>query len=567
MPARRSRPLRVACTLRPLRRLRVMHPLRALAMRGALALLLLAAWHGAVRAQVAAPRSAKASSQTSPFDHLGHARALAQSDSPPAPLICGRCHAMSKSGEPRPPDHAACYGKCHGAAPTKKEAAQAFASLVVAPSSSATVAPSQPAAASAASAAPSAPLPAPELSPRARTCLGCHAAEDLRARRFAMAPPPPSARITVDAAFSHQRHQRYGAPLPAAAGNAKPTAAGAACLTCHRALVEPAPAPLPPSISAPLSAAPSPSTAPAATAPSPPAAPTPTAAPMPTAATSPTTASLSTLPTAATCAASACHDGVAAFSVTERCTQCHREAPTAFYAVPRPTRRFIHRQHQAAIAATGCTSCHRLAKSGGAAGLAKSVEGAGHAACASCHAEDFGAAQPVTCGACHSSTEPWRTLRADRLPADATEFGARLDHTTHAQLPCQRCHTLDTATRQLRPSRDHASCSGAGCHQQDGGAPPRLGDCTACHAQDLVTSRDQQRRRAPWSVRQRFDHTRHQMGQDGKPAACASCHVAMTGALAALPSPPKRTCEPCHDGKTAFSVTGVGCNRCHGGVR
>jgi hypothetical protein len=30
-----------------------------------------------------------------------------------------------------------------------------------------------------------------------------------------------------------------------------------------------------------------------------------------------------------------------------------------------------------------------------------------------------------------------------------------------------------------------------------------------------------------------------------------------------IETPPKKTCAPCHDGRTAFKMTGHGCARCH----
>lgn len=331
-------------------------------------------------------------------------------------------------------------------------------------------------------------------------CERCHRA----------APPPATAaQLTVTAAFSHQRHQRYAAKQ---SGAGKGGATGeAACAPCHRELAS-------------------------------------------------ERNDGRTRPTAATCATAACHDGKAAFPITERCTQCHKEAPAGLYPVARPAGRFLHRQHAAAVASVGCQGCHRL----GSGGL--TVERAGHAACASCHAADFGAAQPVICGACHGSTEPWRPLRADRLPAETTEFGARLDHGSHAQ-PCQRCHTLDTRARQLRLPRDHSACAGGGCHQPQGGPPPALTACAECHQLELVVERDQQRRRAAWSVRQRFDHGRHRSDGSGAALACTQCHSDVSGSLDAMATPKKRSCETCHDGRAAFSVTGTGCNRCHGGPR
>lgn len=381
---------------------------------------------------------------------------------------------------------------------------------------------SVPAAPATAAAAPKTATNAASSKNAHRRCLGCHTGK-AQPGAFAMDEceschrPAGTSRaaslITVTAAFSHPSHQRYAERAEKAAGKPAPTGA-TACLSCHRALAEEE-SPAHPR------------------------------------------------PAAATCATAACHDGKAAFGITEKCTQCHREEPKAFYPVPRPTKRFDHRQHQDTVATVGCQGCHRIAAGTGAAAA---VAGADHAACASCHAEDFGAAKPVTCGACHSSTEPWRHLRADRLPPDDTEFGARLDHAKHPQ-PCERCHVLDTATRQLRPPRDHSSCTGAGCHQLSGGVAPKLSACADCHRQDLVADRDERRARAQWSVRHRFDHNRHRLAKDGSPAACTSCHTNLNGELSSMPAPAKRTCEPCHDGKTAFSVTGVSCNRCHGGVR
>jgi Cytochrome c7 and related cytochrome c len=528
-----------------------------------------------------------ARAQASGFDHAAHARALmAKGKDGAKELGCARCHPSSAGQLGKRPDHATCFGECHGALPSKKEleaapaagdeqalirartcvachraedlAARRFTvsaaplartGALASDFAEATLSHARhhPQAdclrchtvpASPPSLATTTPLAAPRATAAAaaaqrphRRCLGCHTGKG-EPGAFAMdacerCHRPPSSGgatvaakrslLTVTAAFSHQRHQRYAADQPAAA--APPPTSAAACLSCHRALAEEeSPAhPRPP---------------------------------------------------AATCATAACHDGKRAFGLTEKCTQCHREEPAAFYPVPRPTKRFDHRKHQAPLAAAGtavteCQGCHRIAAGTGAAAA---VAGADHAACASCHAEDFGAAQPTTCGACHSSTEPWRHLRADRLPPDDTEFGARMDHGKHPQ-PCQRCHVLDTATRQLRPPRDHSACTGAGCHQLAGGALPRLSECAECHRQDLVADRTRQRARAPWSVRHRFDHARHRLAKDGSPAACTSCHTQLLGSLSSMAVPTKSACEPCHDGTTAFSVTGVSCNRCHGGVR
>ncbi len=269
-----------------------------------------------------------------------------------------------------------------------------------------------------------------------------------------------------------------------------------------------------------------------------------------------------TPPTAMQCATGGCHDGPRAFSITERCTSCHTTAPRTRFDVARPDARFSHDAHASRLALDDCAACHGLD------GRGEPVAG-GHAACASCHAADFGAAQPTICGACHGSTEPWRALVVDRLPASRSEFGARLNHTSHAAVPCARCHTLTTATRELRPARGHAACSGAGCHAgaKTAGAPePTLDACAACHALGLERARVAERTAAPWTVRARFRHDAHATDAAGAPLGCATCHdgVATSTDAATLPTPQKPACAPCHDGKRAFKMTGHGCARCHG---
>ncbi len=261
-------------------------------------------------------------------------------------------------------------------------------------------------------------------------------------------------------------------------------------------------------------------------------------------------------PTAANCAIGGCHDGKPTFGVTANCTRCHQKPPPGQFDVARPAARFSHAIHN--DTKLGCTSCHVLGKTGEA--LA-----AGHAACASCHADDFGKRRPTTCGACHNATEPWRPLVADRLPPDHTEFGASLDHRTHTQ-PCVQCHSLTTAGAQLRPPRGHRACSGRGCHGVTGGRGPSpdLNACEGCHQLGLAMKRAAVRAEAPWSVRAAFDHAPHRIARDGSTVACTSCHATLDApSLVALPAPTKATCAPCHDGSTAFKLTGTTCSRCH----
>lgn len=469
------------------------------------------------------------------FDHGRHDRDVDVSGGAAVP--CVRCHA-ERGGRPAPPGHAACFGSCHGAAP-------------VAPRKGGKLA-----------------LPADRLV----LCTACHA-EAALAQPYTgkLAVPYPPYTLAADYALvvGHKVHARVACTQCHPGGNAPyagpphqrcagchdggadrgPTMA--ACTTCHqRATGKPEPPRLAvarDSVEATISHARHASRG--------------AARDCTTchAAIRDSDSSELPRPTVQTCAIAGCHDGRAAFATTARCTPCHAKAP-ARYQVARPDARFSHASHASAIAALTCTSCHRLTAHG-------EVVVAGHAACASCHADDFAARRPRICGGCHAATEPWRPLVADRAPPARTEFGATLDHDRHPG-DCARCHALRTASAQLRPPRGHAACTGAGCHAPTGGPPPTLAACTDCHRLGLVAARIAARTADPWSVRATFDHAVHQRDRAGAALACTSCHRALGArSIVELPAPAKATCATCHDGDAAFKLTGTTCTRCHGGAR
>jgi c(7)-type cytochrome triheme protein len=472
------------------------------------------------------------------FDHYLHDRQLVVSGA--ESLACSRCHTLAKGAVVGKPDHATCFGGCHGAAPARPRVGSKLAldpgraqvctachaeAALVAPFAGKLAVPYPPYAidrdfnlmighkrhaASACTdchAAPETRVKAP--APHSR-CVGCHDG----ARTFAMdrctdchppasgTPQPPELAVvqdSVSSAFSHLRH-------------AARSSRGRECTTCHAAIRNTDDSELP-------------------------------------------------RPRVNDCAAAGCHDGKAAFATTVACTRCHTSPPARF-TVARPVQRFSHvGAHAQLVEQTACTSCHPIAIAG------REVVVAGHAACAGCHADDFGARRPRTCGACHNGTEPWRPLVVDRPPAEVTELGATIDHARHPGA-CTGCHSLRTETAQLRPPRGHGACATSGCHAATGGPAPRLGDCTGCHHIGLDAARERARAAAPWSVRRVFDHTPHRRDRDGKELACTACHVDMSAHdVLGLAAPPKATCAPCHDGNVAFKLTGTTCTRCHAPAR
>jgi c(7)-type cytochrome triheme protein len=263
-----------------------------------------------------------------------------------------------------------------------------------------------------------------------------------------------------------------------------------------------------------------------------------------------------------------CHDGKKAFSMVEpSCRRCHA-APDREEPAPdrRRPARFSHAVHD-----SECRACHEI----DARGMAGSI-GRGHRPCsdAGCHAADFASRQPETCTVCHARAEPWRDLHVDPQPADAAEFGARFSHKGHgaSDATCASCHPARPSGRFGQVS-GHDTCSGKGCHLASAGARPPLGECAGCHQRGLTRDHARSRRARRWSVRARFSHQGHrnEPAEPTRALSCTGCHtgVAEATSLADLAPPAKPTCARCHDGTTAFKLTGHACSRCHvsGGAR
>lgn len=492
------------------------------------------------------------------FDHLTHDRDLVVANHDSIP--CATCHPTRGKGElAGRPDHKACFGACHGAAPVRTAGAVT-------------------------------------VGDRAKVCAACHAPTDLiRADKGGRGSPKLTVAYpayTIDPDFgmqmSHQAHAATActtchatAPKPrAAATKLAPGAVHARCKTCHDKAAQPAMSACASCHVAAFGSASGPTMAAKAEA-------LPVAfdhaghgkratAPCTTChATVATTASIELpRPAATDCASAGCHDGSKAFSITEACTRCHRDRPTG-WEVYRPAARFSHDKHAERIGTADCTSCHKLGRSGDAVTI-------GHAACsdAKCHAASFTERKPEICAGCHVGTEPWLPLTEDQRPRDETEHGALMPHAKHKQ-PCTSCHVLASGTRELRPPRGHKSCIGTGCHAAGAaGQPgdtgsvtrgaaspaPKLDDCEGCHRAGLVEARNQLRRDARWSVRARFKHAAHAVAKDRTPLACETCHAGIADSTEPtdVPTPAKATCTGCHNGATAFKVTGTGCAKCHG---
>ncbi|MBL0217336.1 MAG: hypothetical protein IPQ07_26105 [Myxococcales bacterium] len=489
------------------------------------------------------------------FDHNLHDRDIAVSGG--TAIACSACHGQRNGLLVGRPDHASCFGACHGAVPVKPKQG---GTIAVAAEQRRICVNCHAETALAAPLAKTVPVPYPpyiatdfalsmphqrhkqvpcaachflpgKAAPH-RRCVGCHDGSGNSGKGPAMSqcigchtpgsgsPQPPRMAAPIDtviAAYSHPKHAARGG-------------AGALCATCHAEILA-------------------------------------------------TDDSILPRPKQTSCAIAGCHDGKPAFAVTEACTRCHTGPPPWKFEVERPTERFSHATTHKDVKLP-CAACHPLGATG-------EVLVAGHAACVPCHEARFGerripkarAGKPIDpnepkqiCGACHNATEPWRKLTADRPPPERTEFGATLTHDKHSA-NCGSCHSLASAASQLRPPRGHKSCTGSGCHAVKGGPAPELTACESCHQLGLAAKRVALRTTLPWSVRKTFDHAVHRVGPNGPngspgaEVACTRCHDDLHGAsITQLAAPPKLSCQPCHDGGTAFKLTGTTCTRCHPGA-
>lgn len=471
------------------------------------------------------------------FDHVAHDGKVTVSGLPS--IECATCHPLDRKGAPKAaPTHATCYGACHGAAPEVARLARKQGGKLAATAID---------------------------EAAAKLCVNCHAPADLGALVAGTAAKLPAyaggyGEPDYGIAISHAGHDGetscttcHGATGGRAAGKPHARCATchlaadaalplATCTGCHTLAGEARPeldhGPLAVTFTHAGHAAKAKADCRACHA-------------KVAAATDAVLGAIGP----ADCRGGGCHDGGGAvFATTEACTRCHGEAPDVTYPLDRPHTRFSHARHRTRLADTTCTTCHAVDANGEAPPPP-------HRACAdaACHQTDFQVQAPETCGACHGAIEPWRKLHADALPRIETEFGAAMPHARHADLAptCAGCHSLDNGRRQRRPPRGHASCTGAGCHVAAGGPAPQLTSCATCHQPGLVSEQVHDRTTAEWSVRARFDHDAHT-------AECTTCHdqVSRTDALPAPPT--KARCAQCHDGATAFKMTGHACAKCHG---
>lgn len=235
---------------------------------------------------------------------------------------------------------------------------------------------------------------------------------------------------------------------------------------------------------------------------------------------------------------------------------------------------FSHAAHFAKGMSKDCGSCH-----GGDGQGALESPGADHAPCNSCHAEEFRKPNSLLCLSCHNDSDPWVQDKPVKALSGGggSGFVAGFSHKGHAERidtlksgDCASCHPTQYGQPAPIPPKPrkgqrgvmpqaHIEC--AKCHAN---LAPKMDNCAGCHIlASGEAAKELKITPAKWRVGTRFTHKQHlDLG-----AKCDSCHTNVMEVAPGQPivSPKKKDCaKACHNGKTAFKVTGHECRRCHG---
>lgn len=242
-----------------------------------------------------------------------------------------------------------------------------------------------------------------------------------------------------------------------------------------------------------------------------------------------------------------CHDSKTAFSVKGDCQKCHRNVNLikfkAFNAI------FSHPSHTALFK---CSDCHSSVFIGGARSVRYTMPQMEKGkSCGACHDGKTAFGVTANCDKCHPGTPADITFRIK--DAGIVNFS----HVRHkSNFSCSDCHntifgTGVSATRFTMADMEKGKSCGA-CHDGKTAFGVKQ-NCGKCHPVKEIRFSDDAR----------FSHERH-LGT----FSCKDCHnrlyTAGPGNKRFPMSKMKQgaSCGACHDGKTAFSVSGD-CDKCH----
>ena len=256
----------------------------------------------------------------------------------------------------------------------------------------------------------------------------------------------------------------------------------------------------------------------------------------------------------------ACHDGSTAFGVGSDCAVCHTAAAdTELQAKNVEPVPFSHEVHMDMF---GCDECHpdvfKAEANSNQVGMAAMEEGA---SCGACH--DGGTAFSVeeACTSCHTQGISYTR----DIAMKSTIWTIQFSHKIHTDMfSCDECHPdifkAKANSNQVGMAAMEEGASCGACH--DGNMAFNVsGDCITCHDNSSdIAMQAQEVGTVPFS---------HGIHTDM--FGCDECHPdlfkaeANSNQVGMAKMEEGASCGACHDGGTAFGVSGD-CATCHSGA-
>jgi c(7)-type cytochrome triheme protein len=252
-----------------------------------------------------------------------------------------------------------------------------------------------------------------------------------------------------------------------------------------------------------------------------------------------------------------CHDGDMAFGVSEDCATCHSAAvDMSIKAKDVDAVQFSHALHTEMF---GCSECHpgifNAKANSNQVGMRQMAAGA---SCGACHDGDTAFSVSEDCNVCHSAGIAYTKDVVIRDAAWAILFS----HRVHTEMfDCDECHPgvfkARANSNKVGMKRMETGESCGACHDGDT-AFDVSGDCATCHNKSIEIAMS-----AAGVGSVPFSHSVH-TGMFG----CDECHPgtfkarADSNQVGMKKMATGESCGACHDGDTAFDVSGD-CIACH----
>ena len=242
-----------------------------------------------------------------------------------------------------------------------------------------------------------------------------------------------------------------------------------------------------------------------------------------------------------------CHTGQRAFSLT-KCTGCHKVKEITYKIKATGTVLFSHNKH---LKGMQCNACHTRLYATGPNKQVSMAEMEKGKSCGACH-DGSKAFSIAKCDGCHPNPK--------QVVFKVKETGPTVfSHAKHVdRYKCDSCHTRLYGIGANKPVTMAAMEQGRSCGAcHNAKVAFSVGECQKCHPVreikfDLAGISDA-----------KFSHTAHL-----KMHQCNDCHTdtfpLKTGnkPVSMREMRNAKSCGACHDGKTAFSVSGS-CDSCH----